>query len=103
MPILRIDVETVEAIAARVRAEREGTVFELANRLRTMNTELDAAWDGPAQKEFEGTYGDWIKQLEAFSNTLYNINQYLVSVAQNFRELDEIARQAAAGASSRSV
>lgn len=98
MPILRIDVETVEAIAARVRAEREGTVAELLTRLRGLNAELDAAWDGPAQSQFQATYGDWIQQLEAFSNTLYNINQYLVSVAQNFRELDEAARQAAAGA-----
>ena len=101
MPILRIDVETVEAIAARVRAEREGTVADLLQRLHGMNTELDAAWEGPAQDTFQQTYGDWIQQLDAFSNTLYNINKYLMSVAQNFRELDEAARQAAAGAASR--
>jgi WXG100 family type VII secretion target len=101
MPILKIDVETVEAIAAKVRTEREDTVGNLIGRLHGLNGELDAAWDGPAQSQFEATYGDWIQQLEAFSNTLYNINQYLVSVAQNFRELDEAARQAAAGAASR--
>ncbi len=37
------------------------------------------------------------------ANQITNLgfNQYLVSVAQNFRELDEAARQAAAGAASR--
>ncbi len=98
MPVLRIDVETVEALAARVKAERDGTVNDLLGRLRAINSELDSAWDGPAQAQFQATYGDWIAQLERYSNTLNNVYQYLVSVAQNFRELDEAARQAAAGA-----
>jgi WXG100 family type VII secretion target len=100
MPVLRIDVETVEAIAARVKAERDGTVNDLLGRLRAINNELDSAWDGPAQAQFQATYGDWITQLDRYSNTLNNVYQYLVSVAQNFRELDEAARQAAAGAAS---
>jgi WXG100 family type VII secretion target len=98
MPILRIDVETVEAIAARVKAEKDDTVANLLERLRRLDSELDGAWEGPARVQFKETYGDWIVQLDAFSNTLYNINRYLMSVAQNFRELDEVARQAAAGA-----
>ncbi|MEW6566693.1 MAG: WXG100 family type VII secretion target [Chloroflexota bacterium] len=98
MTLLRIEVETVEALAAQVKAERDGTVNDLLGRLRRINAELDTAWDGPAQLQFQQTYGDWISQLERYSNTLNNVYQYLVSVAQNFRELDEAARQAAAGA-----
>ncbi|OGO08689.1 MAG: hypothetical protein A2Z66_04005 [Chloroflexi bacterium RBG_13_66_10] len=98
MPFLRIDVETVEALAARVKAERDGTVTDLLGRLRAINAELDSAWDGPAESQFQATYGDWITQLERYSKTLNNVYQYLISVAQNFRELDEAARQAAAGA-----
>jgi len=98
MPNLRIEVETVESLAAKIKAERDGTVADLLTRLRSINSELDAAWDGPAQTQFEQTYGDWIVRLENYSNTLNSINQYLMSVAKNFRELDEAARAAAAGA-----
>lgn len=98
MPNLRIEVETVESLAAKIKAERDGTVADLLGRLRSINSELDAAWDGPAQEQFEQTYGNWITDLEKYSDTLNSINQYLVSVAKNFRELDEAARAAAASA-----
>jgi WXG100 family type VII secretion target len=102
MPNLRIEVETVESLAAKIQAEREGTVNDLLARLRGINSELDAAWDGPAQVQFQATYGDWVTNLEKYSNTLNSINQYLLSVARNFRELDEAARQAAASAAGQS-
>jgi WXG100 family type VII secretion target len=101
MPTLRIDVETVEALAAKIKSERNGTVNELIARLHAINNQLDAAWDGPALTQFQGTYGNWVEQLEHYSDTLNSIYQYLVSVAQNFRELDEAARSAAANAASR--
>jgi len=50
------------------------------------------------EDQFELTYGNWITDLEKYSDTLNSINQYLTSVAQNFRELDEAARAAAAAA-----
>jgi len=98
MPNLRIEVETVEAIAAKIKSERDGTVADLISRLRNINNELEAAWNGPAQVQFQQTYGNWITDLEHYSDTLNSINQYLVSVANNFRELDEAARAAAANA-----
>ncbi len=100
MPDLRMQVEVVESLAAKVKAERDGTVNELISRLRNINNELDASWDGPAQSQFQQTYGDWITQLEHYSDTLNSVNQYLMSVAKAYREVDEQARQAAASASS---
>ena len=100
MPILRQDIETIETLAAQVKAERDTTVNDLLAKLRGINSQLDAAWAGPSQVQFELTYGDWINQLHKFSDTLNSVHQYLASVAQNFRELDEAARQAAAGAAS---
>jgi len=49
MPNLRIEVETVEDLAAKIKAERDGAVTDLLTRLRTLNNELDMAWDGPAR------------------------------------------------------
>lgn len=98
MAILRQDIERIESLAAQVKAERDGTVDGLLSKLRGINSELDSSWDGPSQEAFYANYGDWIAQLEKFSNTLNNVHQYLVSVATNFRDLDEAARQAASGA-----
>jgi len=98
MAVLRQDIENIERLAQQVKHERDVTVNDLLSKLRGINAELDAAWDGPSQQAFYATYGDWIQQLEKFSNTLNSVHEYLVSVANNFRELDEAARQAAAGA-----
>lgn len=98
MPTLRIEVEKVEDLARQVKAERDNTVENLLSKLRTINSELDAAWDGPAQEQFNQVYGDWITKLQQYSDTLNGVNNYLTSVADNFRKLDEAARSAAAQA-----
>ena len=98
MPTLRIEVEKVEELARQVKGERDGTVETLLSKLRNINSELDAAWDGPAQDQFKATYGDWITKLQNYSDTLTAVNNYLMSVADNFRKLDETARNAAAQA-----
>jgi WXG100 family type VII secretion target len=98
MPILRIDVEKVEDLARQVKAERDGTVETLLAKLRNLNNELNSAWDGPAQDQFTATYGDWITKLQNYSDTLNGVNAYLLSVADNFRKLDEAARSAASQA-----
>ena len=98
MPLLRQNIEDIEMLAARVKQQREGPVSDLLRNLRGINNELEGAWDGPSQQAFFASYGDWIQQLEKFSDTLNNVNQYLVSVATNFRDLDAAAEQAARGA-----
>lgn len=100
MPTLRIDVEKVEDLARQIKGERDGSVEALLGKLRNINAELDAAWDGPAQTQFQSTYGDWITKLQQYSDTLTSINGYLVSVADNFRKLDDAARSTAAQAAS---
>lgn len=97
MPMLRQNVEGIEMLAARVKEEREGTVSDLIARLHSINTELDAAWDGPSKQAFHASYGDWIQQLEKFSETLNNVNQYLRSVATNFRDLNAAGEEGAQG------
>jgi len=95
MPELRINLELVEELAGKIKTEHDGTVTELIARLRGYNDQLDGAWDGPSQTQFQTTYGNWVGELEKFADTLTSVNQYLVSVAQQFRELDEAARKAA--------
>jgi len=95
MPTLRIDVEKVEDLARQIKGERDGSVEALLGKLRGINAELDAAWDGPAQTQFQSSYGDWIIKLQEYSDKLNIINGYLVSVADNFRKLDEAARSGA--------
>jgi len=92
----RIDVDLVESLAAQIKQQRDGPVTELLSRLRAINGEIANAWDASAQDQFEATYGTWINDLERFSNKLNDINMYLVTVARNYRELDEAARRAAA-------
>jgi WXG100 family type VII secretion target len=101
MPTLRIDVEKVEDLARQIKSEREGSVETLLGKLRSINNDLDAAWDGPAQSTFQGTYGNWIDQLQQYSQTLNSINGYLLSVADNFRRIDEEARSSAAQAAAK--
>jgi WXG100 family type VII secretion target len=75
--------------------------MHLLQTLRGINTALDGAWDGASQAAFQAAYGDWIDQLEKFSETMNNVHQYLVSVAQNFEDLDLAAAAAASGAATR--
>jgi WXG100 family type VII secretion target len=98
MPMLRQNIERIEDLAGEVKHEREITVNDLLTRLRRINGDLEAAWEGPSQQAFEASYGDWIQQLEKYSDTLNNVQQYLRSVATNFRDLDAAAAQAARGA-----
>jgi len=98
MPTLRIEVEKVEDLARLIKNERDGSVETLLAKLRGINAELDAAWDGPAQSQFQSTYGDWINKLQQFSDQLNAINGYLVRVAGDFRTLDENAQNTAAQA-----
>jgi len=98
MPLIHQNVEEIEKLASRVKQEREGAVTDLIARLHAINNELDAAWDGPSQRAFHASYGDWIRQLEKFSDTLNNVNQYLASVATNFHDLNAAADQASKGA-----
>jgi WXG100 family type VII secretion target len=97
MSQVSINPDSVDQLAARINGQHVVIDEALAN-LRGINAELDAVWDGQAQITFHGTYGDWITQLERYSETLTNVQNYLRSVAQNFRELDQAAAQAASGA-----
>ncbi len=98
MAMLRQDIENIRRLAGMVQHERTDTVEQLLARLQGINNELDASWDGPSQIAFHEAYGDWIEQLRKYSNTLNNVHQYLISVAQNFEDLDAAAAAAASGA-----
>lgn len=97
MPRLEIFPEEVEDIANKIGGQHV-IIEDSLNNLRALDAELTTVWEGPARDTFQGTYGDWITQLENYSETLTNVQGYLRSVAENFRQLDEAARQAAAGA-----
>jgi len=99
--LLRQDTQQIRDLASAIKTEREGTVADLIQRLRAINNQLDGAWDGESQAAFFNAYGDWITQLEKFSDTMNSVHQYLVSVAQNFEELDHAAAAAASGAATR--
>ncbi len=97
MPTLRIEVESIESIAAKIKAERDNLDGIIA-RLKSINSELDSSWDGVAKEQFIQIYGDWLTELERDSDKLNSVSMFLVSVSRNFRELDEAARAAAAAA-----
>jgi WXG100 family type VII secretion target len=97
MPMIRIDIERVEDLARQIKYEREGTVETLLAKLRGVNDELNAAWDGPAQDQFSTVYGDWIYKLQNYSETLNSIYAYLMNVTDAFRAADQAARSAAEG------
>lgn len=95
--ILRILPEEVEQIAMSIQQERDETVNALISRLRYLETNLDASWDGSAQLAFESRFSDWVIQLERYTETLSSVNKYLLSVVENYRQLDQAAAQAAQG------
>jgi WXG100 family type VII secretion target len=99
--ILKQDIELIRSLAAQIKAERDNTVANLLQQLRGINNQLDGAWDGASQQAFYSAYGDWIDQLEKFSDTMNSVHQYLLSVAQNFEDLDIAAAAAASGAATR--
>jgi len=66
--------------------------------LKTLNGDLNVAWDGSAQIAFDESYGDWITKLENYVGTLSSVQEYLKSVAANYVELDAAARAAASSA-----
>ncbi len=92
--VLRIEPETVESLSGQINGIHDNEVRDVLARLRQLNEQLDQAWDGPSQTLFTEKYGDWIFQLENFSNTLKGIHHYLNSVVENYRKMDEAARSA---------
>lgn len=92
-----MDLPEIESIAGAIRQKHE-EILGIISELRGLNEQLDAAWDGEAQLEFEARFGDWIGQLEQFSSTLETVNQYLVTLSQARLDFEDQARNAAAGA-----
>jgi WXG100 family type VII secretion target len=91
------DTEAIDAIAAKIKQKHED-ILATITELRALNDDLNAAWTGESQVEFEARFGDWIGQLEQFSGTLESVNQFLVSFVQARLDFEEQARNAAAGA-----
>lgn len=97
MPEYRMNLEGIEGVAGRIQ-QKHSDVLGIIGELRALNNELDGYWDGEAQMEFEARFGDWLVQLEQFSETLESVHQYLVTLVQARQDFEEQARNAAAGA-----
>lgn len=93
----RVDHEQIESLARRVQQEHEDIRQDI-NDLRRLNQQLDSAWDGEAQMAFEERFGNWLRELEQFAETLESVYQYLMQFVESRRELEEQARSAAQGA-----
>ena len=94
----RVDHEQVEGLAKRIQQEHNDILQDISD-LRNINNDLNAAWDGESQMQFEASFGDWLMKLEQFSETLESVYQYLITFVEARRELEEQARSAADGAS----
>jgi WXG100 family type VII secretion target len=92
----RVDTEAVEQVAGQVQQKHQ-EILGIITELRSLNSTLDSSWDGQAQQAFEAAFGDWLVQLEQFSETLESVNQYLVRYAAGREEFDEAAAGAASG------
>lgn len=92
----RVNTEGIEGVAGKIQQKHQD-ILAIISELHALNDELDGYWDGEAQMQFEASFGDWIVRLEQFSETLDSVQQYLVSFVQARLELEEQARNAAAG------
>mgnify|MGYP006286226337 CR=1 FL=1 len=92
----RVDADAIEGLANRVQ-QKHNEILGIIGELRTINSALDAAWDGEASMAFEAEFGDWLVQLEQFSETLESVYQYLMQYVESRRELDSQAASAAQG------
>ena len=92
----RVDTEAVEQTAGQVQ-QKHDQILSTITELRSLNSALDGYWDGEAQQAFEASFGDWLVQLEQFSETLESVQQYLVQYVAARRELEEQAAGAASG------
>jgi WXG100 family type VII secretion target len=91
-----MNLEGIESVASKIQ-QKHSDILNSITELRAVNNELDGYWDGEAQLEFEARFGDWLVQLEQFSETLESVHKYLVTLVQARREFEEQARNAAAG------
>ncbi|MGD8604652.1 MAG: WXG100 family type VII secretion target [Anaerolineales bacterium] len=98
MTVLRMDVDQVKALAGQIKSIHDNDVTSLLSTLNSLNDQLNSAWDGSAQAAFYERYGNWVRELDQFTDTLYSVCQYLNSVADNYIELDQAARAAAMSA-----
>ena len=92
----RMNLEAIEGVAGKIQ-QKHSDILGIISELRSLNSELDGSWDGEAQMEFEARFGDWLTQLEQFSETIESVHQYLVTLVQARRDFEEQARAAAAG------
>ena len=92
----RVDTDAVEQVAGQVQQKHQDILGTIAE-LRSLNSTLDDSWDGEAQRAFETTFGDWLQELEQFSNTLEAVQQFLTRYVADRLELDSTYSGAASG------
>ena len=86
----RVDADGIEEIASQIRI-KHNEILSTITALRSLNSSLDSFWDGKSQKQFEASFGNWLVQLDQFSEKLESVNQYLVTFVAARRLLEDDA------------
>jgi len=90
---LQMDADAVDRLANEIAKVRDTRIATLISNLRKAGSDVDAAWDGPAQTEFTSYFTQWIGAFDRNSNDLHTIAGWLHDRAREWRE-EEARRRA---------
>jgi uncharacterized protein YukE len=92
----RVNTEEIESIISKYE-QKYAELLEISLGLQVLNNELDKYWDAESQMEFESRFGNMIQDIKKSSKPVHAVIQFLSEFVRARLDLEEQARNAAAG------
>lgn len=73
-------------------ADCSKTIVEIAQSLATASAEMKSAWDDPAQRTFEASMEEMIKEFDKFYACLCAMSSFTSYVAELYKTTDQAVK-----------
>lgn len=87
-PSIRVQPETLESLAGRMKRLRSSDWEAIVKDLGAIHRALDRVWSSAAAAEFSGAHGRWLERFRRRGADLARVEQFWRSVAAGYRETD---------------
>ena len=82
---LNINFEQTRSVGNQV-AQKGSEFQELLNKIKIVNTELQAYWEGSDASKYSNAVGVQAEEIQRLVNTVTEIGEYLVKVGNAYEE-----------------
>lgn len=82
---LKINFEQTRSVGNQV-AQKGSEFQDLLNKIKSVNTELQAYWEGSDASKYSNAVGAQAEEIQRLVNTITEIGTYLVKVGNAYEE-----------------